>query len=160
MESVIDAIIQELQTFAETTSAEGGCEDILTIEAFYFGDPGIIPVNSYPCFTVQADRDIPESETTGYDVRDHYIYVTLLIDSREYWDATAQEATGDRQMVQVMENLRLWLRRAAKRQLDGLGGVRELKIEQADYFISVRDSVVAKSAQLQLLVNRQYARQA
>lgn len=160
MEAVVDKIIEELTTFKDTDFADGGCADILGIEAIYFGDPGVIPVNSYPCFTVQPDRDIPEAETTGYEMRDHTILVTLLIDSREYWNADVLEATGDRKMVQVMENLRRWFRRKANRSLDGLSGVREVGVSTTDYFISVRDSVIAKSAQITLTVNRQYSRQA
>lgn len=160
MLEVVDKFVAELTTFAATTEADGGCSDILNIEAVYFGDPGIIPVNSYPCFTVQPERDEPRSETTGYEIRDLNITITLLIDSREYFDATPLEASGDREMVRVMQNLRRWLRRTANRQLDGMTGVREVAVDATDYIIQVRDSVVAKSAQVSLAVNRQYSRQA
>lgn len=160
MEQVTDKIVAELNLFKDTPSASGGCSDILTIAAVYFGDPGVIPINSYPCFTVQPEQDIPVSETTGYEIRDLRLLITLLIDAREFYDASVEEATGDRQMVRTMGNLRKWLRRTANRRLDGLEGVREVKVDATDYLVQVRDSVVAKSAQITMTVNRQYRREA
>jgi hypothetical protein len=158
VEEVVDAIIAELTTLKNTASAGGGISDIITIEAVYWGDPGIIPVNSYPAFLVQPVRDLPDIETTGYEVRDLEVLVTCLIDSRSYWDATVLEATGDRQLTQVMEKVRNWFRTDSNRQLDGLAGVREVVASATDYMVQVRGSVVAKSAQVTLTVNKQRGR--
>lgn len=160
MEAVTDKLVAELTLFKDAESADGGCSDILTIEAVYFGDPGVIPVNSYPCFTVQPEQDVPVSETTGYEVRDLRLLITLLVDAREYFNADVLEADGDRKMVQTMGLLRAWLRRTANRRLDGLEGVREVAIASTDYLVQVRDDVVAKSAQTNVTVNRQYRREA
>lgn len=160
MEAIVDKLVSELETFIDTTKDDGGCSDVLTIEAVYWGDPGIIPVNSYPCFTVQPERDEPVSETTGYEVRNNHLTITLLINASEYFESTPLEASGDRKMVVTMANLRRWLRRAANRQLDGMEGVREVAVEATDYLVQVRDSVMTKSAQVSLTVNRQYSRQA
>ncbi len=159
MEAVVDAIVDELETFKDTLASAGGCSDILTIEAVYWGDPGIIPVNSYPAFTVQPVRDLPDIETTGYEVRDLEVLVTLLIDQREYWDASVLEATGDRKMVQVMEKVRNWFRTDHNRSLSGQDGVREVKASATDYMVQVRGSVVAKSAQVTFTVNKQRERE-
>lgn len=159
MESVVDAIVAELTLLKDTASADGGCADIMTIEAVYWGDPGIIPVNSYPCFTVQPVQDLPDIETTGYEVRDLQVLITLLIDSRAYWDATVLEATGDRQLVQVMEKVRNWFRTDHNRSLSGLAGTREVKASATDYMVQVRGSVLAKSAQVTLTVNKQRMRE-
>jgi len=158
MENIVDAIVAELELFKDTNTAGGGCADILTIEAVYWGDPGILPVNSYPAFTVQPVRDLPDIETTGYEVRDHEVLVTLLIDSRSYWDASTLEATGDRQLVQVMEKVRNWFRTDHNRSLSGLGGTREVTASGTDYMMQVRGSVIAKSAQVTLTVNQQRQR--
>lgn len=160
MEAVIDKIVSELEAFKDALSADGGCADIMTIEAVYFGDPGVIPVDSYPCFLVQPVRDRPDIETTGYEVRDLEILVSLLIDAREFFDATPLEANGDRQMVQVIERVRRWFRRDSNRSLDGLEGVREVKATAADYNVQVRGAVIAKAAQVTLIVNQQRPRQA
>lgn len=160
MEEVTDKIVSEITLFHETPQADGGCQDILEIAAVYFGDPGVIPVNSYPCFTVQPEQDVPVSETTGYEVRDLRLLITLLIDARDFFNADALEATGDRQIVRTMGLLRKWLRRTANRRLDDMEGVREVQVASTDYLVQVRDEVVAKSAQISLTVNRQYRREA
>jgi hypothetical protein len=160
MEQVIDKVISELNTFIETPDAQGGCSDIMQIAAVYFGDPGVIPVNSYPAFTVEPVRDEPLSETIGYEVRRLVISISLLIDAREYFDADVLEASGDRDMVRTMANLRRWLRTTSNRQMDGLEGVREASVSATDYMVQVRDSVIAKSAVINFVVDRQYSRQA
>ncbi len=159
MENVVDAIISEIELFRDTDKDDGGCADILTIEAVYWGDIGVLPVNSYPAFIVQPVRDLPDIETTGYEVRDLEVLITLLIDSRAYWDASVSEATGDRQMVQTMERLRKWFRSDHNRSLSGLDGVREVKASSTDYMVQVRGSVIAKSAQVTLTVNQQNTRE-
>lgn len=160
MEQVIDKIIELLTTFKSTNSASGGISDIVTIEAIYFGDPGVIPAQLYPCFTVEPVRDTPESETTGYQIRDHEISINLLIDSRQYFDTSVAEASGDRKMVKAMQALQLYLRRNANRSLAGLAGVREVAVSETDYMVQVRGSVIAKSARITLAVNKQYSREA
>lgn len=160
MEDVVDAIVSSLETFKNTDSADGGCADILFVEAVYWGDPGIIPVNSYPAFLVQPVRDLPDIETTGYEVRDLEVLVTLVVDSRAYWDASVLEANADRKMVQVMEKVRNWFRRDSTRSLNGLLGVREVVASATDYMVQVRGSVIAKSAQVTLTVNKQRGREA
>lgn len=160
MEAIIDAIVAGLEDFRAALSVDGGCADILPIEAVYWGDPIIIPVNSYPAFTVQPVRDLPDIETTGYEVRDLEVLVTLLVDSRGYWDASVLEASGDRIMVQVMERVRNWFRRDSTRSLNGLAGVREVTASATDYMVQVRGSVTAKSAQVTLTVNKQRGREA
>jgi hypothetical protein len=160
MEAVVDEIVASLTTFKDTDSASGGCADLMTIEAVYWGDPGVIPVNSYPAFLVQPVRDLPDIETTGYEVRDLEVLVTLVVDSRAFWDATVLEATADRQMVQVMEKVRNWFRRDSTRSLNGLTGVREVVASATDYMVQVRGSVIAKSAQVTLTVNKQRGREA
>ena len=156
MEAVIDKLISELTTFKDTTEADGGCSDVLSIEAIYFGDPGLIPAELYPCFTVEPNLDRPRTGTTGYDVRDLQVTISVLIDSRIYFDSDVTEAEGDRKLVKTMFSLQRWLRRTANRKLDGLEGVREVTVQQTDYMGQVRGSVVAKTASITVEVNKQY----
>ena len=160
MEQVVDKVIRELDAFSKTSTADGGMAGIMDIEAIYFGDPGILPIYNYPAFTVQPIRDAPVSETTGYEVRNLEVLITLAIDAREFFDKDVEEATGDRKLVQVAFALRRWLRRTANRQLDGEAGqVREVAVSDTNYVAEARDPVIAKSAQLTLTVNKQYQRQ-
>lgn len=159
VEAIVDKIVAEVTLFSQTPEASGGCSDIIPVAAVYWGDPGILPVNSYPAFTVQPLRELEDIETTGYEVLDLEVLVTLLVDSRDYWDADVLEASGDRKMVQVIKHLRRWFRKDSNRSLDGMAGIREVRTSATDYMVQVRGSVIAKSAQVTLTVNAQYQRQ-
>lgn len=159
VEAIVEKVVNEVTLFTETPEANGGCSDIIPVAAIYWGDPGILPVNAYPALTVQPIRELEDIETTGYEVLDLEILLTLLVDSRDYWDADVLEASGDRKMVQVVENLRRWFRKDSNRSLDGMAGIREVRTSATDYMVQVRGSVIAKSAQVTLTVNAQYQRQ-
>jgi|SRR5687768_18314672 len=160
MEQVVDKVIRELDIFRQASQVDGGIAGIMDIEAIYFGDPGILPVYNYPAFTVQPLRDAPDSETTGYEIRNLEVLITLVIDAREFFDKDVEEATGDRKLVQVAFALRRWLRSVANRQLDGEAGpVREVVVSDTNYVAEARDPVIAKSAQVTLMVNKQYPKQ-
>jgi len=159
MEDVIDKIAAEVTLFTETPSDNGGCSDLVSIAAIYWGDPGILPVNAYPAFIVQPVQQLEDIETTGYEVLDFEVLVTFLIDSRDYFEASVLDASGDRMMTQVMGRLRKWFRKDSNRSLDGMAGIREVKTTTTDYLVQVRGSVVAKSAQITLTVNQQFQRQ-
>jgi hypothetical protein len=59
-----------------------------------------------------------------------------------------------------MEKVRNWFRRDSTRSLNGLTGVREVVASATDYMVQVRGSVIAKSAQVTLTVNKQRGREA
>jgi len=170
MEQVVDKIVAELELFvaapyvdpgnpSNTAAPYGGAYGLLEIEAVYWGDIGVIPVNAYPCFIVQPVKDTPTIETTAYEVRALEILITLLIDARAYFDASTIEASGDRKMVEIMERVRQWFRRDHNRSLGGGIGVREVKVTTAEYNAQVRGGVIAKAAQVTLLVDQQKFRQ-
>src|SRR5688500_10297820 len=157
MELVVDKVRQELTALSETPSDEGGIADILGIESIYFGDPGIIPVWLYPAILVQPISDAPVSETTGYEIRNLQVLISLIINSTEFFEKDVEEAKGDRKLTQAALAMRRWLRRTANRRLDGeAGNVREVAVDATNYMVEVRGSVIAKSAQVTLIVNKQY----
>jgi hypothetical protein len=157
MEQVVDKIIAELNSIAETPVADGGIAEILKIESVYYGDPGIIPVWLYPAILEQPIRDAPLSETTGYEIRNLEILISLIINSTEFFEKDVEEAKGDRKLTQAADAIRKWLRRVANRRLDGeAGNVREVAVDATNYMVEVRGSVIAKSAQITLTVNKQY----
>lgn len=161
MEAVTDKIIAELKAFSETDSDSGGISDILSVESIYFGDPGIIPVWLFPTIFVQPTRDAPVGETTGYEIRDLELLISLEIDAREFFDKDVEEAKGDRQLTQAASLMRKWLRRTANRRLDGeAGNVREVSVDSISYLPVARGSaVITKSAQLTVAVNKQYPKE-
>lgn len=157
MELVVDKLISELNAWTSASAADNGIADILKVESIYFGDPGVIPVWLYPSILVQPIRDAPVSETTGYEVRNLEVLISLIIDSREFFDKDVEEAKGDRKLTQAAGSMRQWLRSVANRRLDGeAGNVREVAVDATNYMVEVRGSVIAKSAQLTLTVNKQY----
>ena len=159
MESVIDKLIFELTSFKGTDYVDGGPSDDVVIEAIYWGDPGVIPAELYPCFTVSPVVDADGTENMGFERRNLEVTVSLLINASEFFNASVDEAMGDRQLVKTMGNLRQWLRRLAKRQLDGLEGVLETKVKHVQYTGQVRGSVIAKTATITLTVQKQYPKQ-
>lgn len=157
MEAVTDKIISEIKLWSEAAEADGGIAELFTVKSIYFGDPGVLPSFAYPAVTVQGTRDVPQSETTGYEVVDLTILVSIMIDAREFFNASVDEATGDRDLMKAAASLRRWLRRESNRTLDGT--VRDVKVLITDYMPEIRGEVIVKSAQLTLVVNKQYQRQ-
>lgn len=156
MEDVIDKIIEEVGQVNLLDEADGGIADILPLQAIYFGDPGIIPASLYPCVTVSPDLDDPEGETTGYDKRALRVHVSLHIDARQYFDASADEAMGDRMLVKATFALTRWFRRRSKRTLDGL--VIDTAVQDTAYRQLQRGNIPAKSSRTTLVVRKTYAR--
>lgn len=157
METVTDKVITEITLWTQAVEADGGVADLLTFNSIYFGDPGVLPAFAYPAITVQPRREDPQTETTGYEVQDLNLLVSVMIDAREFFNVSVEEATGDRDLVKAAASLRRWLRRDSNRTLDGT--VRDVKVLTTDYTPEVRGEVIVKTAQLTLVVNKQYQRQ-
>lgn len=157
MEETIDALVEVVTAWTQATAENGGILDVLTVNSVYWGDPGQLPQYNYPSVYVQPTRDEPDIETTGYEVVNLSILVGIMIDAREFFDASVEEATGDRDLTRAAASLRRWLRRETNRTLAGT--VREIKVITTDYMPEVRGEVIVKSAQLSLVVNKQYQRQ-
>lgn len=156
MEDIINAVIAEVEAFAQTQSEDGGCADILQLNAVYFGDPGIVPVRMYPCAMVDASSETPISESTGHDRRKLSLIVSLNIDAREYFDKDADEALGDRALVRASFALGRWFRRREARTLGGL--VLDTKVEDIDFTPIQRGPVITKSSRTTLVIDRTYPR--
>lgn len=158
MEDVVDRLVEEVKALAETPAAEGGFAEALPLKAVYFGDPGIIPASLYPCATVDPVMDSEEDETTGADRRELMVEIGLHIDARDYFERDADEASGDRALVQATFALGRWFRRRSKRSLDGLTGVINVRVGDAQYRASARGSVITKSSKTTLRIRKGYAR--
>ena len=156
MESVVDYIVADLAVFAAALSADGGIADIVDDDVVVFwGDPGIIAVQNYPCFTVAPVSGNPTGGTTATENRDLTVLITFLVDGREYFDAASPaEATGDRMLVQVADRLEARYLSKTKTLLDGMSGVRNASVSGTQYTPQPRGSVFAKSAELTLTVNK------
>lgn len=161
MESIIDWVVADLTTFAQAESADGGIADIVEDDIVVFwGDPGIIAVTNYPCFTVAPQRGSPTGGTTATENRDLTVLITFLIDGREYFETAPEEASGDRTLVKVADALEARYLSKAKTLLDGMSGVRNAQVSGTQYTPQPRGSVFAKSAELTLTVNKSRQRPA
>lgn len=162
MESVIDYIKADLEAFADATDADGGIADIVGTDVVVFwGDPGIIAVQNYPCFTVEPVQGQPAGGTTQTENRDLTVLITFLMDAREYWDVgSPEEATGDRTLVRVADRLEARYASKAKSLLDRMQGVRSVSVSGTQYTPQPRGAVFAKSAEMTLTVNKSRPRSA
>ena len=161
MESVIDYIVADLREFAAAESADGGIADIVDDDVVVFwGDPGIISVANYPCFTVAPERGVARDGTTATENRDLTVLITFLIDGREFFELDPEEATGDRTLVRVADALEARYVSKAKTLLDHMSGVRNASVSGTQYTPQPRGSVFAKSAELTLTVNKSRQRPA
>ena len=162
METVIDWVVADLEAFASADSADGGIADIVEDEVVVFwGDPGIIAVQNYPCFTVAPERGTKAGGTTGSENRDLTLLITFLMDGREYFETESPtEATGDRKLVKVADALEARYIGKAKSLLDHMTGVRSAEVTGTQYTPQPRGSVFAKSAEMTLVVNKSRPRPA
>jgi len=153
---VIDKIVQELGAMAEADSSEGGIADVLPLRAIYFGDPGIIPASLYPCAVVEPDDSDPSGGNTAADRRDLVVEVSLLIDARDYFDSTVDEANGDRLLVQSVARLERWFSTRRNRTLDG--SVQNCAVGRIKFRKRERGGVFAKEVGATLHIRKTYPR--
>lgn len=160
MEAVIDFITTDLAAFSDANDADGGIKDIVGDDIVVFwGDPGIIAVQNYPCFTVEPVDGKSAGGTTARENRDLVVLITFLIDAREFFDVESpSEATGDRTLTRVADRLESRYIAKAKSLLDGMNGVRSVSVSGTSYTPQPRGAVFAKSAELTLTVNRSRSR--
>ena len=160
MIEVVNKVIEELNTLSETASEYGGLSGIIEITtSAKFGDPGWVLYDEYPFFMVMPLGDGISSETVGLagrDVRNLSIQVILLMRANEYFDKTVSDSEIDILLVRVVSQIRAWFTRFSKRKLQPLDGVRYVVIPTVTYVAQERGEVFAKSAVINMIVQKQY----
>lgn len=163
MIEVVNKVIEELNTLSSTSSAYGGLAGVIDITgSAKFGDPGWVLYDEYPFFMVIPVGEALTSETVGLagrDVRNLSIQIVLLIRASEYFDKTVADSEVDRLMVDVSSRIRQWFARMGKRQLAPVSGVRYVVIPSVTYSPQERGEVFAKSATINMVVQKQYQHQ-
>lgn len=164
MIEVVNKVIEELNEMCSTSSAYGGLDGIIeiTTEA-KFGDPGWVVYEEYPFFMVMPLGEVLSSETVGLagrDVRNLSIQIILLVRASEYFDKTVTDSETDRLMVEVASRIRGWFTKMDKRRLEPLSGVRSVMVPTVSYMPQERGEVFAKSAVINVVVQKQYQHQA
>ncbi len=156
MEEIVDRLIEEIKTLTSLTRADGGLADVLEVKSVYFGDPGIIPQSLMPCVMVEPIAESPNGETTSYDKRFMEINILLMLDAREYFEVDAEEAMGDRKLVQSAALVSRYFRSQDKRQLGGL--VNDIMVNDTTYDIQDRGNAIVKTARVNLQIMKAFTR--
>ena len=73
------------------------------IKSFYTGDPHILPESVMPCIIVNPVRTDTEVADNARDVHTHSIAVSLVIDARQYFNATPDKMVGTDFLMTTME---------------------------------------------------------
>src|SRR5688572_21707228 len=147
---------------SELPRTRDGLSDFLPLTEVKFDDPGVVLVDEYPYAFVAPVLDEPKIETmgkAGYDTRNLYINIVVVVNSADFFDPLVSEASGTRELIRASGKLRKWLRRLGKRNLDGLSGVRNLVVQSTNYVPDMRGEAFVRSAVTTLMVERQYQHQ-
>lgn len=156
MEDIIERLIQEIKNLTSLTRSDGGLSDVLDIKSVYFGDPGIVPQSLLPCAMVEPISESPDGETTSYDKKVMVVAISLMLDARQYFDVDAEEAMGDRKLVQSAEIISRYFRAQDKRKLDGL--VNDIMVTDTTYDIQDRGNAIVKTARVNLQIMKAFTR--
>jgi hypothetical protein len=73
------------------------------VKSIYIGDPWIIPASSFPCLVINPIRTDVDFADSGRDQHTHTIQISLIIDARQYFNATPAEMVGTRFLAETME---------------------------------------------------------
>ena len=74
-----------------------------SIKSIYTGDPHILPESVMPCIIVNPVRTDTEVADNARDVHTHSIAVSLVIDARQYFNATPDKMVGTEFLMTTME---------------------------------------------------------
>lgn len=73
------------------------------LKAFYIGDPWVIPGSSLPCLVINPIKTESNIIDNQRDSHTHFIEVSLIIDARQYFNATPSKMVGTEFLMDTME---------------------------------------------------------
>ena len=73
------------------------------VKAFYVGDPWIIPSSLLPCIMLNPIKTETNILDNQRDSHIHHIEVSLIVDARQYFDATPEKMVGTEFLMETME---------------------------------------------------------
>lgn len=159
MDSVLDAVIAQLNTLKDLDYSEGGFLDVIDlVDDVWFDDPRILPDESYPFMFVAPVSTSKASETTGAVERSLTIVIGLVVDPRSYYDETERvETSASREMIRTAENIRRHFERKSLRVPNGLAeNTAGIEVGSTDFGQQLRGDYYARSAQITLVVRKKY----
>lgn len=72
------------------------------VKAIYIGDPWILPTSSLPCLMIAPDRTESDIADNARDIHTHHIVISLIIDARQYFNATPDKMVGTDFLMKTM----------------------------------------------------------
>lgn len=73
------------------------------IKSFYTGDPFIFPASTLPAIILNPDHTDTNILDNQRDSHTHFITVSIIIDAREYFNATPETMVGTEFLMDTME---------------------------------------------------------
>ena len=73
------------------------------VKGFYIGDPWIIPESLMPAIMISPDRTETNILDNQRDTHNNYVDVSLIIDARQFFDATPDKMVGTVFLMDTME---------------------------------------------------------
>ena len=74
------------------------------VKGIYIGDPWILPESAMPCLMISPNRTDTDVADNQRDIHTHFIDVSLVIDARQFFDATPETMVGANFLMETMEN--------------------------------------------------------
>jgi len=73
------------------------------ISSFYIGDPILLPESAMPCIAISPNKSDITVADNQRDNREHTIDIALIIDARQYFNATPDKMVGTSFLMEMME---------------------------------------------------------
>jgi len=73
------------------------------VKSFYIGDPWIFPSSLMPALMISPNKTETDVLDNQRDTHAHYIDISLVIDARQYFDATPDRMVGTVFLMDTME---------------------------------------------------------
>ena len=153
---IIDAVVAHLETLSDLDLDSGGFRDQIELpERVWWGNPGILPAQSYPFIYVTPEISQRESETTSTTTRRYNVRIVVLVDPRPLFDVTEiHEMTAGREMVNTMEAIEAHFEKKSLRVPNALApGVKGFTVQQTEYAEQVRGDLYSLGASVLLEID-------
>lgn len=73
------------------------------VKGIYIGDPTLLPESSLPCLIINPVKTDTETADNARDIHTHSMTISLVIDARQYFNATPDKMVGTIFLMDTME---------------------------------------------------------
>ena len=72
------------------------------IKSFYVGDPILLPESAMPCISISPNKTNITIADNQRDNREHTIDIALIVDARQFFNATPDKMVGTTFLMEIM----------------------------------------------------------